>query len=159
MQSHELKVTTTSRKRVGRGGKRGTYSGAGMKGQKARSGGSVKPLFEGGRSSLVMRMKKLRGFTSPHAKRVVVGLDILETHFAAGDTVSVATLIEKKLLRKKDFAKGIRLVSGELTKKLTIDGTVSVSMPAQKLIENVGGTVIEPEVKLIAQRKVPIEKK
>ena len=69
MQIHELNTKKRkAKKTIGRGGKRGTYSGKGNKGQKARSGGSMDPLFEGGRSSLVERMKKLRGFKSTHAK-------------------------------------------------------------------------------------------
>ena len=54
MQIHELKVKAKkTKKRIGRGGKRGTYSGKGNKGHKARSGGNVDPLFQGGSTSLM----------------------------------------------------------------------------------------------------------
>ena len=76
MQIHQLKLKKRKkRKTIGRGGKRGTYSGRGNKGQKARSGGNVDPLFEGGRSSLVERLKKVRGFKSPHAKKININLN------------------------------------------------------------------------------------
>ena len=82
MQIHQLKLNKRkSRKRVGRGGKRGTFSGRGMKGQKARSGAKIDPLFEGGRSSLVERLKKTRGFKSPHGKKININLNDLERIF------------------------------------------------------------------------------
>jgi len=63
MQLHNLKPLhkNKSRKRVGRGGKRGTYSGRGMKGQKSRSGNTARPGFAGGDTSLLKRLPKKRG--------------------------------------------------------------------------------------------------
>jgi len=147
MQIHELSIKTNKKKRIGRGGKRGTYSGKGMKGQKSRSGGNVDPLFEGGRTTLVEKMKKNRGFKSPHAKKIVVSLAKLETIFEDGDTVSLDTLREKKILRTKTFRNGARIVAtGEISKKLTVDKTVAVTRPAKEKIEKVGGKV-ETDVK------------
>lgn len=147
MQIHELSIKTNKKKRIGRGGKRGTYSGKGMKGQKSRSGGNVDPLFEGGRTTLVEKMKKNRGFKSPHAKKIVVSLAKLETIFEDGDTVSLDTLKEKKILRTKTFRNGARIVAtGEISKKLTVDKTVAVTRPAKEKIEKVGGKV-ETDVK------------
>ncbi len=145
MQIHELetKERKTS-KRVGRGGKRGTYSGRGMKGQKSRSGGNVDPLFEGGRSSLIQRMKKLRGFKSIHAKKNVISLTDLEKSFVDGETVSVSSLMEKKLLRKRFSRDGVKIVSnGELSKKLTIFDNISLTKVTKEAIEKVGGEIIE----------------
>lgn len=145
MQIHELetKERKTS-KRVGRGGKRGTYSGRGMKGQKARSGGNVDPLFEGGRSSLIQRMKKLRGFKSIHAKKTVVTLDQLNKIFEDGETVSVLSLTEKKVLRKKAVRNGVKIVArGELSKKLTIADGILITGSSKEAIEKAGGKVIE----------------
>jgi large subunit ribosomal protein L15 len=58
MQINTLKIKTPKKKRktIGRGGKKGTYSGKGNKGQKARSGSKLDPLFEGGRSTLIDHM-------------------------------------------------------------------------------------------------------
>src|SRR3989339_2115462 len=107
MQIHQLKVKTQKKKRtIGRGGKKGTYSGRGMKGQKARSGASINPLFEGGRSTLVDHMKKARGFKSPHPKKNIVKLSSLEKNFKDGDIINSNSLLEKRLLSKKNFQKG-----------------------------------------------------
>lgn len=143
MQIHEL--TTGDRpkkKRIGRGGKRGTYSGRGNKGQKARSGGNVDPLFEGGRSSLVERLKKLRGFRSPHPKKTVVKLSSIEKHFQDGDTVSAETLEARGLVEKQAITHGIKILSGgTLTRKITVSGEILLSETARTAIEQAGGTV------------------
>jgi len=142
MQIHELSITTTKKKRIGRGGKRGTYSGKGMKGQKSRSGGNVNPLFEGGRTSLVQKMKKNRGFKSPHAKKITVSLSKLDALYNDGDIVSIETLSEKKVVRAKTIKNGVRIVAnGDITKKLTIDGKIGITKTAQEKIEKVGGKI------------------
>ncbi|XLQ20299.1 MAG: 50S ribosomal protein L15 [Candidatus Moraniibacteriota bacterium] len=142
MQIHEISTTRKAKKRIGRGGKRGTYSGKGMKGQKSRSGGNVNPLFEGGRTTLIQKMKKNRGFKSPHAKNVVVTLTKLDRIYNDGDVVSRETLSEKKVLRSQTFDNGIKIVAtGEITKKLTIDAKVGVTASAKENIEKAGGKV------------------
>lgn len=144
MQIHEL---TTSRKRkakktVGRGGKRGTYSGRGNKGQKARSGASIDPLFEGGRSSLTERLKKVRGFKSRNAKKSVVKLEALEKAFVGGSEVSVESLVAAKLVDKKDVKNGVKiLASGEIKKKLTIAKNILLSQTAKDAIIKAGGKI------------------
>ncbi len=160
MQIHELSITTTKKKRIGRGGKRGTYSGKGMKGQKSRSGGNVNPLFEGGRTSLVQKMKKNRGFKSPHAKKVTVSLTKLDALYADGDTVTIETCIDKKILRAKTMRSGVRIVAnGDITKKLTIDDKVGVTKTAQEKIEKAGGTVNVAKKKVKRAKKEAKKKK
>lgn len=143
MQIHEFNVgKKPKRKLIGRGGKRGTYSGRGNKGQKARSGGNVDPLFEGGRSSLIQRMKKLRGFKSIHPKKNTVSLALIEKWFETGEKVSIETLVAKKLVKESRVKDGIKILSkGELTKKVTIEAGILLSEAAQAAIEKVGGTV------------------
>lgn len=143
MQIHELSVgKKPKRKLIGRGGKRGTYSGRGNKGQKARSGGNVDPLFEGGRSSLIERMKKSRGFKSIHPKKNIITLATLETQFESGEKVSLETLVAKKLVRESKAKKGIKILSkGTLTKKLTIEVGILLSDTAKATIEKAGGIV------------------
>lgn len=143
MQIHELQTgDRPDRKRIGRGGRRGTYSGRGNKGQKARSGGNVDPLFEGGRSSLVERMKKLRGFRSPHPKKQVVKLSAIERNFQDGETVSAETLVAKGLVGRREARDGIKILSvGSLTRKVTIGKEILLSQTAEAAIESVGGTV------------------
>lgn len=143
MQIHELTVPKKQdKKRIGRGGSRGTYSGRGMKGQKARSGGNVDPLFEGGRSSLVDHLKKVRGFKSIHPKKSVFNLSTLEKRFEAGDTVSSETLVAKGLIKEALIKNGIKILSqGTLTKKLIIASGILVSETALKAIEKAGGSL------------------
>jgi large subunit ribosomal protein L15 len=143
MQIHQLNAPKrATRKRVGRGGKRGTYSGRGMKGQKARSGGNVDPLFEGGRSTLVDRLKKVRGFKSIHPKKITVNLNVLEKHFGNGETVSSETLVAKGLVAESLLKRGVKILSdGTLTKKLTVAKGIALSKGAQTAIEKNGGSV------------------
>lgn len=138
MQIHELKIgKRKNRKRVGRSGKRGTYSGRGMKGQKSRSGVSINPLFEGGRSSLMERLKKMPGFKSPHPKKININLNDLERNFKAGDTVSIDSLVKTGLVGKIEVrtAKVKILGDGKLAKKLSIDKKILMSKSAKKAIE------------------------
>ena len=111
MQIHQLKLKKRkARKIIGRGGKRGTYSGKGMKGQKSRSGAKVDPLFEGGRSSLIMRLKKVRGFKAISAKKTVVKLESLEKYFKDGDTVSSESLLAAKLINRIGAKNGVKIL-------------------------------------------------
>ena len=134
MQIHELKVAKRKmRKRIGRGGKTGTTAGRGSNGQKSRSGASVDPLFEGGRSTLLERMKKVRGFKSIHAKKHTVTLTALDRVLSDGDVVTRALLIEKRLVSKKALLEGVKiLATGTLSKKLSLGADVLVSESAKK---------------------------
>jgi large subunit ribosomal protein L15 len=145
MQIHQLTVKKRKEKKtVGRGGKRGTYSGKGNKGQKARSGASIDPLFEGGRSSLVERLKKVRGFKSLHAKKTVVKLEALEKSYKDGDVVSIETLLAAKIVDKADVKNGIKiLTTGTITKKLTISAELLLSETAKGAIIKAGGKILE----------------
>jgi large subunit ribosomal protein L15 len=137
MQIHQLQLKKKKkRKTIGRGGKRGTYSGKGNKGQKARSGGNVDPLFEGGRSSLVERLKKVRGFKSPHAKKQNINLNDLERNFKDGDKIDIKSLIEKGLFSKIEAKDGVKILgTGKLTKKITVDKEITMSESAKKAIQ------------------------
>ena len=137
MQIHEIKVgKKRKRKTIGRGGKRGTYSGRGNKGQKARSGAHIDPLFEGGRSSLVERLKKVRGFKSPHAKKININLNDLERNFKSGENVDLKSLIEKGLIGKIEARSGVKILgTGKLTKKITVDKEITLTKSAKKEIE------------------------
>ncbi len=134
MQIHELKVAKRKlRKRIGRGGKTGTTAGRGSNGQKSRSGGSVDPLFEGGRSTLLERMKKVRGFKSIHPKKHTVTLSELERVLTSGDVVTRVLLVEKRLVSKKALLEGVKIVAtGTLTKKLSLGADVLASETAKK---------------------------
>lgn len=134
MQIHELKVAKKkNRKRIGRGGKTGTTAGRGSNGQKSRTGASVDPLFEGGRSTLLERMKKVRGFKSIHPKKHTVTLTDLERVLSDGDVVTRALLVEKRIVDKKALHEGVKVVAtGTLSKKLTLGADVLASETAKK---------------------------
>lgn len=145
MQIHQLKLRKRKpRKTVGRGGKRGTYSGRGNKGQKARSGGNVDPLFEGGRSSLVDHLKKVRGFKSIHKKNFTINLNDLEKNFKSGETISTGTLIKSGLMSKKDIQRRIKILGdGKLAKKIIIEKDILLSSSARESIKKAGGKILE----------------
>ncbi len=112
MQIHQLKpkYQKKNRKRVGRGGKKGTYSGRGMKGQKSRAGKKPRPGFAGGDTSLIKRLPKQkgsvgkvpirRGVKPQRVKPVIFNLSEIEKLFKSGEIVSPKTLLEKGLISK-----------------------------------------------------------
>jgi len=161
MQIHEIKKPKNlkNKKRIARGGKRGTYSGRGIKGQKSRSGGNLRPGFDGRNTSSIKRTTKISGFTSPNLPNETVDMDILEKYFKAGDKVTPETLKKKKLVKLNKKSRTRRrarvkiLAGGKLTKKLEISGCL-LSKAAQKIVEKAGGKVIqEKEVKKEAKKK------
>jgi len=130
--------STSNRKRLGRGPGSGTgkTSGKGHKGQNARSGGGVKPGFEGGQMPLQRRLPK-RGFVSLNRKEyVLVNLRDLDS-FESGSIVDLEALGKAGLLSKiKDGVK--ILADGELTKALTVQAH-KFSKTAVAKIEAAGG--------------------
>lgn len=140
MQIHQLKPKNKKvRKRVGRGGKRGTYSGKGMKGQKSRAGKRIRPAI----LDFIQKIPKLRGVPSSRYKKQgvksfrilyeTVNLDILEKNFKEGEVVSPQTLLEKKLVRRiKGRTPSVKILgNGELKKKLKFED-ISMSKQAEK---------------------------
>jgi large subunit ribosomal protein L15 len=137
MQINELQVRKKkNRKTIGRGGKRGTYSGKGCNGQKARSGAHVDPLFEGGRSSLTERLKKVKGFKSAKLKKINLNLNDIERNFKENDTINIESLIKAGLIDKIEAKRGVKILGdGKLTKKVTVDKEILLSTSAKKAIE------------------------
>ncbi len=142
MKMHDLSPAPgarTAAKRLGRGigSGLGKTSGKGHKGQWARSGGGVRPGFEGGQMPLSRRLPKT-GFDNRYKKVYsVVNLSQLNA-FNDGDVVNLDTLLEKGILRKKE-AYGLKvLADGELTKKVTVQAK-KFSKAALEKIEKAGG--------------------
>ena len=129
-----------SKKRLGRGigSGIGHTSGKGTKGQNSRSGGGVRPGFEGGQLPLFQRLPK-RGFHNPtRVEYAIVNLEDLEV-FENDSVVDIQALIESGLV--KDVKDGVKVLGkGELTKKLTVKAN-KFSESAQKAIEALGGSV------------------
>jgi len=141
MQIHQLKIKSRKpKRRIGRGGKKGTYSGRGVKGQKSRSGANINPIFEGGRSTLIEHLPKLRGFKSIHPQNQIIGLDKINKIFDEGAVVSPQALREKRIIRKIKVPVKI-LGNGEITKKITFEKCL-VSKSAKEKIEKAGGKAV-----------------
>ena len=126
-------------KRIGRGHGSGSgkTAGKGHKGQKARSGGSIRPGFEGGQMPLQRRMPK-RGFNNIFATvYATVNVSALEERFEAGAVVDADSLKACGLI--KDAKDGIKVLgNGELTKSLTVKAA-KFTAAAQEKIEKAGG--------------------
>ena len=131
----------TPAKRLGRGigSGLGKTSGKGHKGQWARSGGGVRPGFEGGQMPLIRHIPK-RGFNNHFRKTYsVVNLSVLEG-FDANSVVDIATLNEKGLIKIVKGSIGLKVLgNGTLTKALTVKAN-AFSAQAKAAIEKAGGT-------------------
>ncbi len=131
--------STKKRKRVGRGGKYSKTAGAGEKGQNARSGGGVRPGFEGGQLPLFRRLGK-RGFNNTRFRTVYATINVSDLNrFEEGTVVTPELLIETGMIKKQ--LDGIKILgNGELTKKLTVK-SCAFSKSAKEKIESVGGKI------------------
>jgi len=143
LKLHELKPAEGSRKerkRVGRGigSGNGKTAGKGHKGQNARSGGGVRPGFEGGQTPLFQRLPK-RGFTNINRKEyAIVNLDTLN-QFEDGAEVTPELLIESGVV--KNQKSGIKILAkGNIEKKLTVKAH-KFSSAAKEAIEAAGGKI------------------
>ncbi len=139
MQLHNLqpKHRQKAKKRIGRGGKRGTFSGRGVKGQKSRAGTRKgQPVIR----ELIKRYPKLKGYRSSgrQEKRAAVNLSTIEKRFALGEKVSPRALLDKKIINKtKGKTPKVKILGrGDLTKRLVFEN-VQFSKAAQEKIKKV----------------------
>jgi len=146
MKQNELKPPAGSkrnRKRVGRGDGtgHGSYSGRGVKGQKARSGGGVRLGFEGGQLPIVKRLPRRRGFTNIFKTEYsIVNLGKLGV-FAPGSKVGPQELLEAGLV--KSVRRPIKILSdGEINQPLVVKAD-KISAAAQRKIVAAGGSIEE----------------
>ena len=129
------------RKGRGPGSGNGKTAGKGHKGQNARSGGGVRPGFEGGQIPLYRKLPK-RGFHNKFSTvYAIINVDTLEHKFNDCDVVDMQTLLEKKIIRKPMAGLKV-LAGGELTKKLTVRAAV-FSAAAKEKITAAGGQAEE----------------
>ncbi len=139
MQIHDLKPKNKlqRKRRIGRGGKRGTYSGKGVKGQKCRAGAKMPPIAR----ELIKRYPKLRGYRfSPLKKCFVVNIAVLDNFFNNNDVISPKSLIKKGVAKRSKRYPVKILGIGETKKKFTVVGC-HVSQKAKDKIEKAGGVV------------------
>ncbi len=141
MNLHELSPVAGSNPKAFRKGRgcasgNGKTAGKGHKGQKARSGGSIRVGFEGGQMPLARRLPK-RGFNNIFAKPLETVNVASLNKFEDGATVNVCDLLEKGILSKCEF--GVKVLgNGSLTKKLTVRAS-AFSASAKEKIEAAGG--------------------
>ena len=142
MQLHQLRPKNKIKrhKRIGRGGKKGSYSGRGQKGQKARAGRKMKPVFR----ELIKKYPKLRGyrFNPFRIKPQVVNVEVLQQKFQEGDKIDPQALLQQDIVRKiKGKAPVVKVLgNGKILKKLIIENC-QVSKSAREKIEKAGGVV------------------
>ena len=149
MNLHNLEPNRGAKHRVkrlgcGESSGLGKTSGRGHKGQKSRSGGGVRPGFEGGQMPLHRRLPK-RGFNNTRFqdKIAVVNVASLNERFEDGDTVNMGTLKAARLV--KGTYDGVKVLgNGDLAKKLTIEGC-KVSASAKEKIEKAGGSIADAQ--------------
>ena len=146
MKLHELTPAEGSakasfRKGRGPGSGNGKTAGKGHKGQNARSGGGVRPGFEGGQLPLYRKLPK-RGFNNAKFAKVYAIVNVAALNvFEDGAVVDLEALLAKKIIRKAND--GLKVLgNGELTKKLTVKATV-FSATAKEKIEAAGGKIEE----------------
>lgn len=145
MQLHQIKPSyrLKKRKRIARGGKRGNYSGRGIKGQKSRAGAGIRPAIR----DVMMRLPKQRGrakhsFKSLFEKPVVLNLFDIDKKFKDGEIVNPASLVSKKLVYKISgrFPAIKILGAGKISKKLNFQG-ILLSLSARAKIQKAKGTI------------------
>jgi large subunit ribosomal protein L15 len=140
MQLHQIKAKAKKKgkKRIGRGGKRGAYSGKGMKGQKSRAGRKIRPQWR----DIIKKLPKKRGyhFASRKRKPTVLNLDVLEKKFKENEKVTPKILFEKGIIKKtKGMLPEVKLLGGgEITKPLLVS-ECQISKQANEKIEKAGG--------------------
>ena len=146
MQAHEVRSAhpRQERKRVGRGNGSGsgTYSGRGNKGQKARSGGGVRPGFEGGQNPQIKGLPMMRGFKNPfRVEYQVVNVAKLQELPDGVAEVTPTVLASLRLVRHAD--KPIKVLGhGEISRALQV-AAIKCSGSAKAKIEAAGGSVRE----------------
>ncbi len=130
------KFKNRRKKRIGRGGKRGTYSGRGQKGQKARAGRKIRPAER----DLLQRLPKLRGIKHKplKPKPVIFNVCDLEKIFSAG-TINKNSFLGKKFIKK--ISEPVKILGkGEIKKAFVFEGLL-VSKQAKSKIEAAGGSI------------------
>jgi len=143
MKLHEIQKapgSTTASKRLGRGigSGLGKTSGKGHKGQKARSGGSIRPGFEGGQMPLYLRLPK-RGFHN-HFSKVYAEVNVEDLNvFEDGSVVTPETLLERRIITKLED--GVKVMgNGELIRTLTVQAA-KFTASAKEKIEAAKGSI------------------
>ncbi len=138
MQIHQINFRLKGKKRIGRGGKRGNYSGRGMKGQKARAGRKIRPALR----DFILKIPKLRGIKNVRINKniFVINIDKINQSFLSGEKVNLKSLKEKKLLK---IPKGTKKLSVKILGRGNLDKSLVFSKDlifSQKVLEQIKKT-------------------
>jgi large subunit ribosomal protein L15 len=159
MQLHELKPKTgfKEKKRIGRGGKKGTYCGTGGKGQKGRAGAIYQPLIR----TWIKKYPKLRGYNfNVSDVASAINLDVLEKNFKAGDLITPEILVEKRIVRRVDGKAPIVKILGNGELKIALNiSNCQISKSAKEKVEKAGGSVKMREAKVEKKGKKEVKTK
>jgi large subunit ribosomal protein L15 len=142
MQLHQLKPIHKNkrRKRIGRGGKKGTYSGKGIKGQRSRAGAKFQPAIR----ELIKKYPKLRGyrFKTNSSELAIINIESIDKNFKENEKITPETLLNKRLIRRiKGKVPEVKILDrGEVKKPLSIENCL-VSQQAREKIEKAGGQI------------------
>lgn len=136
-QIHDIRPKTKKRniKRVGRGGKRGTYSGKGQKGQKSRAGHKIRPA----QRDILKSVPKLRGFKNKPKKAPAFALSLSDIERIQEKTITYHLLVEQGVVSKK-YARVKIVGTGKISSAKEISG-IPVSKTAAEKIKAAGGTI------------------
>jgi large subunit ribosomal protein L15 len=145
MKLHSLESIKKRTQRIGRSGKRGSYSGRGVKGQRSRSGHRIRPALR----DLIIRLPKLRGFRNKPKDDAaeIFNLCTISSKLKSHVEGKTPLLINRELLKsvhllKKDFRGGIKILgTGEIAFPITTAKGVEVSKSAKMKIEKAGGSI------------------
>lgn len=142
MLINEIKFRLKKSKRIGRGGKRGNYSGRGIKGQKARAGRKIRPALR----DIILKFPQMRGkgFKSKSKVDYVVNLSKINEKFNEGELVDIESLVKNKVLKIRKSEKNPKvkiLGDGILTKKLIFSSKLLFSNKAKEKILNSGSEI------------------
>lgn len=128
-------IKTKSKKRIGRGGKRGTTSGRGQKGQRARAGHRIRPASR----DTIIRTPKRRGFKNKPQKTPSLALSLSLLNTIQEKTITPQVLLKLRILRNR--SQSVKIVSnGTITQAKEISG-ITVSKTAREKIQKAGGAI------------------
>lgn len=137
MEIHKLKskLKLKEKKRIGRGGKRGTYSGRGIKGQKARAGNNIQPIIR----ELIKKYPKLRGYNNFQTNKKAVAeinIAILDKKFQDGEKITPEILARKRIIKLiKNKMPMVKILGQGETKKKLIISNCNISKVAKEKLE------------------------
>lgn len=142
MQLESLQTKNKKRKGRGLSAGQGKTAGRGTKGQKSRAGHNIPSRHEGGQTPLSMRLPKLPGFKSRHAKAAVFSVEKIGQLFKANEIVSIASMQEKRII-PLSCRKVKILLGGKIDHKITLGDDILISASAKEVIDSVKGPKTE----------------